>query len=195
MKGASLATSAKPKAICFALVFMCIMVVHAAGNSKTSGQQNVRDLASETLQRLYKAQPSARAMIERAAGYAVFNNTGVKILVAGSGVGKGIAVNNKTKNETFMKMIEVQAGLGMGIKKFSVIFVFDNDKVLNSFINSGWELGGQANASAKTSTKGGDLSGAASVSEGIWMYQMTDKGLSAEITAKGTKYYKDSDLN
>jgi lipid-binding SYLF domain-containing protein len=83
----------------------------------------------------------------------------------------------------------------MGIKKFSVIFVFDNDKVLNSFINSGWELGGQANASAKTSTKGGDLSGAASVSEGIWMYQMTDKGLSAEITAKGTKYYKDSDLN
>jgi hypothetical protein len=27
------------------------------------------------------------------------------------------------------------------------------------------------------------------------MYQMTDKGLSAEITAKSTKYYKDDDLN
>jgi len=23
---------------------------------------------------------------------------------------------------------------------------------------------------------------------GVWMYQMTDKGLAAEITAKGTKY-------
>jgi len=27
------------------------------------------------------------------------------------------------------------------------------------------------------------------------MYQMTDKGLAAEITAKSTKYYKDDDLN
>jgi len=27
------------------------------------------------------------------------------------------------------------------------------------------------------------------------MYQLTDKGLALEITAKGTKYYKDDDLN
>jgi lipid-binding SYLF domain-containing protein len=195
MKVTSLATSAKSIAIIFALACTSITTVHADDKSKASGQQNIRDLANETLQRLYKAQPMARARVEHGAGYAVFNNMGIKILVAGSGTGKGIAVNNKTKKETFMKMVEVQAGLGMGVKKFSVVFVFDNVGVLNSFINSGWELGGQANASAKTSTKGGDLSGAASVSDGIWMYQMTDKGLSAEITAKGTKYYKDSDLN
>jgi lipid-binding SYLF domain-containing protein len=119
----------------------------------------------------------------------------VKILVAGSGTGKGIAVNNKTKKETFMKMIELQAGLGMGVKKFSVVFVFDNDKVFNDFVNSGWQFGGQANASATTGTKGGQMSGAASVSDGVWMYQMTEKGLAAEITAKSTKYYKDDDLN
>jgi hypothetical protein len=39
------------------------------------------------------------------------------------------------------------------------------------------------------------MQGAASVSDGIWMYQMTDKGLALEITAKGTKYSKDDDLN
>jgi len=27
------------------------------------------------------------------------------------------------------------------------------------------------------------------------MYQLTDKGLALELTAKGTNYYKDSDLN
>ena len=120
---------------------------------------------------------------------------GVKILFAGSGKGKGIAVDNKTKKETFMKMIELQAGLGIGVKKFNVVFVFDNAKVLNSFINSGWEFGGQATASAKTQDKGGAMAGAASVSDGVWMYQMTEKGLAAEITAKSTKYYKDDDLN
>jgi len=92
-------------------------------------------------------------------------------------------------------MVELQAGLGMGVKKFTVVFVFETDKALDSFINSGWEFGGQANASAKSGEKGGEMSGAASVSEGVWMYQMTDKGLSVELTGKGTKYYKDDDLN
>ena len=34
------------------------------------------------------------------------------------------------------------------------------------------------------------MAGAASVSEGVWMYQLTDKGVALEITAKGTKYYE-----
>ena len=33
------------------------------------------------------------------------------------------------------------------------------------------------------------------VSPGVWVYQLTDDGLAAELTAKGTKYYKDGDLN
>ncbi|MGC1650408.1 MAG: hypothetical protein WA741_31680 [Candidatus Sulfotelmatobacter sp.] len=39
------------------------------------------------------------------------------------------------------------------------------------------------------------MAGAASVSDGVWMYQLTDKGLAGEITAKSTKYYKGDDLN
>jgi lipid-binding SYLF domain-containing protein len=177
------------------LVCSAALAAQAADDNKAQQQQDVRDAAAKTLEALYKAQPAAKAAVNHATGYAVFTNLGVKILVAGSGKGKGIAVNNKTKKETFMKMLELQAGLGMGVKKFSVIFVFDNDKAFNSFVNSGWQFGGQANASAKAGKVGGDLSGAASVSDGVWMYQMTDKGLSAEITVKSTKYYKDGDLN
>ncbi len=40
--------------------------------------------------------------------------------LSGSGKGDGIAVNNKTGEETFMKKFEVQAGLEFGIKKFTV---------------------------------------------------------------------------
>ena len=51
-------------------------------------------------------------------------------------------------------------------------------------------------AAAQTSPeKGGAMAGAASVSEGVWMYQLTDKGLALELTGKGTKYSKDKDLN
>jgi lipid-binding SYLF domain-containing protein len=183
--------------IAFALVCALAVTAHAADDKDkiVKEQQEIRKMAQETLQRLYKADPKAKAAVEGAAGYAVFSNFGVKILLAGSGKGQGIAVNNKSKNETFMKMLELQAGLGMGVKKFRVVFVFDNEKVLNSFINSGWEFGGQATAAAKNGDKGAAMAGAASVSDGVWMYQLTDKGLAAEISAKSTKYYKDDDLN
>jgi len=125
----------------------------------------------------------------------VFSNFGMKIFFAGGGSGKGIAVNNATKKETFMKMLEVQAGLGIGVKKFRLVWVFLTEAALNGFINSGWELGSQATAAAKYDDKGGGVAGAVAISKDIWLYQLTDKGLAAELTAKGTKYYKDADLN
>ena len=167
----------------------------AFGADKAKEQAEVRKAGQDALAAVYKVAPSARKAVESAAGYAAFSNFGMKILVAGGGSGKGIAVNNKTKATTYMKMAEIQAGLGFGAKKFQVVWVFETDEALNNFINSGWEFGGQATAAAKAGDKGTAYQGAVAVSPGVWIYQVTDKGLALELTAKGTKYYKDSDLN
>ncbi len=156
---------------------------------------DIRKMAKETLARLYKVTPSAKKSVSKSAGYAVFSNFGTKIFIVGGGGGKGIVIDNKTKKETFMKMIEVQAGVGIGIKKFRLVWVFENRKDLTDFINSGWEFGGQTTAAAKLGDEGGAFAGAMSISPGIWLYQLTDDGLALELTAKGTKYYKDDDLN
>jgi len=79
---------------------------------------DIQKTTKETLQGLYKAQPGAEKAINNSAGYAVFSNMGIKILVAGSGKGTGMAVDKKTDKITYMKMLEVQAGLGMGVKNF-----------------------------------------------------------------------------
>ena len=178
-----------------ASIAIALAAAPALGASKAEKQQEVQKMSQDTLARLYTAQPSAQKAVEGAAGYAVFSNFGMKIFVAGGGTGSGMAVDNKTKQATYMKMVEVQAGLGMGVKKFQVIFVFDTQKALNDFVNSGWEFGGQTTATAKAGDQGIDLNGAVAVEPGVWMYQLTDTGLAAEITGKGTKYYKDSDLN
>ena len=94
-----------------------------------------------------------------------------------------------------MKMIELQTGLGLGVKKFRLVWVFENRKDLSSFINSGWEFGGQTSAAAKMGEEGGAFAGAISVTPGVWLYQLTDDGLALELTVKGTKYYKNDDLN
>jgi lipid-binding SYLF domain-containing protein len=163
--------------------------------SKKEMRADVRKMAKETLSKLYKVQPSAKKAVEQSAGYGVFSNFGMKIFFIGSGKGEGIVVNNKTKKETFMKMIEGQMGLGLGAKKFRQVWVFKSQKALNDFINSGWEFGGQGTAAAKVGDQGGDLAGAIAVDVDILLYQLTDEGLALELTAKGTKYYKDDKLN
>jgi len=66
----------------FAFLFV-LAAVPAWGASKAEKQKEVQKVSRETLARLYKAQPSAKKAVEGAAGYAVFSNFGMKILVAG----------------------------------------------------------------------------------------------------------------
>jgi lipid-binding SYLF domain-containing protein len=181
----------------FAWMVMGALLVPGVSNaaSKDEERAEVRQAAQTALNAVYALQPSARKVVESAAGYAAFSNFGMKILVAGSGTGKGIAVNNRTKATTYMKMAEIQAGLGFGVKKFHLVWVFENQKALDTFVNSGWQLGAQATASAKAGGTGASYQGAVSVSPGVWLYQVTGDSLALELTAKGTKYYRDDDLN
>lgn len=183
----------------FAGLFMAASA-HASlfKNNETPDEKRaeIREMRDRTLEELYQDQPLARGVIESAAGYAVFSNFGVKILLAGGGSGAGLAVANDSGTETFMKMAEVQAGLGFGVKKFRLVWVFVNQADLDSFINSGWEIGAQTTASAQYGDQGAQVyTGAISIKPGVWLYQLTDDGLALELTAKGTKYYQNNELN
>lgn len=169
--------------------------VAAAKDSKEQKQEKIRQGADQTLQDLYKLQPSAKLAIQRAAGYAVFKSFGANVLVVSTASGAGMAINSKTKQETFMKMISAGGGLGMGVKDFRVVFVFATEKALNTFVNSGWSGSAQADAAAKAGTTGGAYAGAVQVSPEVWVYQITKNGVALQLTLQATKYYKDSGLN
>jgi hypothetical protein len=49
---------------------------------------------------------------------------------------------------------------------------------------------------AQVAGKGDQVfAGAMSVTPGVWLYQLSDEGLALDITAKGTKYFRDDELN
>jgi lipid-binding SYLF domain-containing protein len=93
-----------------------------------------------------------------------------------------------------MKMGEVGLGLGLGVKDFRAVFVFDNQATFNRFVESGWEFGAHADAAAKAKDKGGAVGGEVLI-DGITIYQLTESGLALQATIKGTKYWKDDELN
>ena len=167
----------------------------SAKDTPDQKRDKTRKMASQTLEDLYKLEPSSRELIQKSAGYAVFNNMGTNLLLLSTARGAGMAVNSKSKQDTFMKMISAGAGLGVGVKDYRVVFAFENEKALASFLDSGWDASGQTDAAAKTSTSGGAYSGAVTVAPGVWVYQITKKGLALQLTLQGTKYYKDDDLN
>jgi lipid-binding SYLF domain-containing protein len=176
-------------------VFLFVCGLAIAKDSPDKKREKARKMTVQTLSDLYKLQPNAQSAIQKSAGYAVFNNMGTNLLLLSTARGAGLAVNSKTKQETFMKMISAGAGLGVGVKGYRAIFVFENDQALARFLDSGWSGSAQTDAAAKAGEKGAAYSGAVEADPGVWVYQITKNGLALQLTLQGTKYYKDDDLN
>lgn len=178
-------------------VFLALVLNSCAttgGKSIQEKRQTVNGMRTKVLSELYKLKPQTRSMIAQAPGYAVFSNKNVNVIFASVSGGYGVVRNNKTGRDTYMKMGEVGVGLGLGIKDFRAVFIFHDTITMNDFINSGWEFGAHADAAAKASDAGAAVGGEILV-DNITIYQLTEAGLALQATVKGTKYWKDSDLN
>ncbi len=119
------------------------------GDSEDEKRANVRKQREEMLAELYASKPEMKKALSKAAGYATFKEVNVNLLLLATGNGYGVVVDNKTKKETFMRMGSIGGGIGAGIKDLRVIFVFHDPKVMQQFIDEGWQFGGQADAAAK----------------------------------------------
>jgi lipid-binding SYLF domain-containing protein len=120
---------------------------------------------------------------------------GVNVLLVSSARGSGVVHYNSSGKDIYMKMYSVGGGLGMGVKDFRLVFVFDNDEVLNRFVEEGWQAGAQADAAAQHDGQGDAAALSIDVAPGVYLYQMTESGLALQATIQGTKYLKDKDLN
>ncbi|MBW1872175.1 MAG: hypothetical protein JRJ19_08930, partial [Deltaproteobacteria bacterium] len=104
------------KVLKWAATLLCLIVfaVGCAGtksksqSEKDTARDSLRAMTERTLTMLYQDDPAAKGAVADAAGYAVFSDFGFKVVFMGGAHGKGLAVNKTTKQETFMKMVELQ---------------------------------------------------------------------------------------
>jgi lipid-binding SYLF domain-containing protein len=169
----------------------------AKGDSVEEKRGTVRKERDAILAKLYEAHPGTKDKIQKAAGYGTFNNKNLNLFLLSSGHGYGMIVDKGGK-ETFMAMGSLGGGVGLGAKDLSVVFIFKNTEVMKKFIESGWQFGGEADATAKAGDKGAAAAKEAAADTGanvFEIYQMTDTGVALQATVAGTKYWKDKDLN
>ena len=168
------------------------------GENVEEKQAKVREQRDEILAKLYASHPEAKDKIQKAAGYGAFNNKNMNLFLLSTGHGYGVVVDTKSKKETFMAMGALGGGVGLGAKDLSVVFIFKNADVMKKFVESGWQFGGEADATAKAGEKGGGAAKEGGIDTGanvFEIYQMTDAGVSLQATVSGTKYWKDKKLN
>ena len=155
-----------------------------------SKAMKIKETAKEALNELFADNPKAKDLYERSYGWAAFDNLKLALGFSGGG-GNGVAVVKETDEKTFMKMGTAGVGIGLGINKYQVIFLFQDPKTFNSFVDKGWQADAGATASAGKH--------AAEVKtdfvNGMAIYQITDKGLMAAADIAGTKYWKNDKLN
>jgi len=180
-------------ALTLTLMTMMPAVSHAA--TRDEQRAEIQKMQTNVLNRLYRAQPSAKGAIGSAAGYAVFSSADVAAIFFSGSYGHGIAHNNHTGKETYMQMASAGIGLGLGVKDFRAVFVFDSEDALHNFVATGLDLSGHLDAAIKQGSNGGALTGATDILPGVHVYQLTNTGLLAEAMLKGTKYWRDGDLN
>lgn len=182
---------------CLAFLPVLASPLPAARKSADEKRDEIRAMHDEVLADLYKLNPEAQAKIRNAAGYAVFSNVGINLVLASFAGGEGVVVEKGllSNTETFMKMGSAGVGIGLGVKDFRAVFVFSSKAKLRAFVESGWDFSGQADAAAKSDKKGAAASGAGNLAEGVEVFQITKNGLALQATLQGTKYWKDKDLN
>lgn len=182
-----------------ATVLLCMFTVStafAAKGSVAEQRKQIDELNVKTLNRLYEKYPHAQNIIENECyAWATLSNTSTKLGIFGDAHGRGLAYNNQTGEKVYLRMKEFSAGFGLGAKEYDLVFLISNKEAWDNFIIGKIRFGASAEASADDGVSGGTVEGASYVAPGVWVFQMTTKGLALEATLKGTKIYKDKKLN
>lgn len=165
------------------------------GESVADKRTHVDDMRQSTLSSIDASNPDLAARAKAAPGYAVFSNVGAAWIFGGGGRGYGVVVDNQSGEQTYMRVVQGSLGLGVGLQEYKVLIIFNDPQTLHTFVNNGWEFGGEAAATATTGERGGEVHSSGSMNSGLDSYQFTDRGLYVRAAIQAAKVYPDKKLN
>ena len=157
---------------------------------RQSKRMKIDEMAQESLNTLLADGGKAKLLFDNSYGWAVFDNLKLAFGFSGGG-GNGVAVVQETGNKTYMQMGTAGVGIGLGVNTYQVVFLFQDSRTFKNFVDNGWQA--DATASAVAGETGAEAK--TDFTNGMAIFQITDKGLMAHADIAGTKYWKNKKLN
>ncbi len=164
-------------------------------DEREEARQKILTMRDQALQDLYLQNPTAREEIAKATGYAVIDTSGINLIMLVEASGHGLLVDKRNGKETFIRMLRLGTGPGLGYVNYRQVMVFKNDTVFDQFAKLGVDVSAQGNATFKPGGKGQSLDDSTSFTPYLSIYQLTDSGVLMQANWGGTKYIADEQLN
>ena len=146
-------------------------------------------------QRYDGKRPEAKSKIKKASGYAVFCNINSNLFLFSSENGYGVAIDGAKGRKTYMKMNFLGIGPGIGVKDFRAVLILKTNKCLMNLWMVILNLGGHADAAAKSGEKGAAAASELYVEDDIGIYKTTEAGIALQATEAGTYFRDYAELN
>jgi lipid-binding SYLF domain-containing protein len=163
---------------------------NAEANEAVAQKTQIDAAAQAALDDLFQQNQGAKDLYERAAGYAAFTALKAGFFVTG-GRGTGVVVNKGTGARKYMRMATGGIGLGIGGQRYNLVVLFEDEALLNRFIEGGWDASTSAQAAAGVD----GIAYTSSFVGGVAIYQLTDRGLMAQADVSGTRFWVIDELN
>lgn len=159
------------------------------GDTPEEARQAIDLMADSTLLKLFNEKPEAKAIYDKAYGYAVFDSRKLSLLFH-TNSGSGVAVDKTTEKRTYMNMFGMGVALGLGGKFYQQVVLFESKQDFDTFVNESWEATSEASAVAGEDAE--EFS--AQFNSGVAVYQLNSKGLLIDANVSGSKYWVNEEL-
>jgi hypothetical protein len=185
--------------IMFSAIACALVFAPGCASPKGETPQAKRDYAlamkDRALEQVYSKKPEARQDVESSPGYLVVDGLSWGFGFLGSGGGYGVAVNNATKEVTYMRHWHFMPGFGIAGKGYKEIIVFQDPDTFKKFTSGKWDTGGNAEAAFNFGETGGSALASGSFDKKVKVYEVTNDGIVLRASFPITDYVRDKKLN
>ncbi|MEJ2128418.1 MAG: lipid-binding SYLF domain-containing protein [Woeseiaceae bacterium] len=167
-----------------ALLLLLALAGTAASAEWVADPANAKQVASATaIEQIKERIPRSQVFFEDAYAMAVYPSVTRLGLGFGGATGKGFVIEGDTIIGT-SRYSQFTSGIQAGVRNFSMVVLFKDQRALNDFKQGKIQFMGQAGLAA--GTKG--VAGTPAFNDGVAIFTVTRLGLMGEFTVSGAKF-------
>jgi lipid-binding SYLF domain-containing protein len=155
----------------------------ATAPKSTAGKAELGGDIKTALAKAQAQDPTLRAFLDKAHGYAIFPDVGKGAVGVGGAYGKGEVFERGTKIG-YCDLSQATIGLQLGGQVYTEIIAFENKAALENFKNGNLKFAGQATAVALKAGVGSN----AQYTDGVRVLTASEEGLMFEAAIGGQSF-------
>ena len=171
-------------------LFVYIMMVLVSActsipvDQRAQVRSDINQEASETIEALVEKDPLLKDAIDTSVGYFAVQVSAASAAIIGGGAGTGVLHDKENSTRTYMDVRRYDLGIGLGVRKFRILILFNTREALEDFRQGGWDSTVGAEAAAGTAGTTGVTKPTRAEPFDVSIHFLSEKGVHATASMR-----------